>query len=505
MKYPVLLCLILFYSTANAQKESAYLAKVCQNGKFGFIDRLGKVVVPLNYDDAGVWGNGLVAVNVGKYTPVEEDATVIEVAGPPGPVTVNNSAQRNSQYKNIEIKKEKKGKWGYCNAAGVLVIPIQFTATTFFSEGMAGVEIDGKWGFIDLKGEILVKPIYDKVGHFSQGLATVVKNGNYGYINQKGEEVIQLRYYGADAFENGYAKVTERSTSKNNNKTATGRLINLKGEAVTDARYNIDITFSNGLSSFSITDGKDGNGLLYGLIDTKGQIIVQPVYHEIMEFSDGLARVMVYKKDKTFNEYYPNYGFIDIKGKEIIKPGLASAESFSYGKAVIARFDDKDDGELDHALIDTKGVFILGYHYNQLNLLDSKHLFASSIKNKDQNMLIDDKGKIIMSLHDKQIASLGHGLFSVTNSNGESIALVGLDKKLPVDRSWAGNKKFLSYQLGLICFCYLDHNGINGQDYKVQLGLLDLTGKIIVVPKYSDISDFEPTDNTLANQNGKKK
>jgi hypothetical protein len=222
----------LFYSTANAQKESAYLAKVCQNGKFGFIDRLGKVVVPLNYDDAGVWGNGLVAVNVGKYTPVEEDATVIEVAGPPGPVTVNNSAQRNSQYKNIEIKKEKKGKWGYCNAAGVLVIPIQFTATTFFSEGMAGVEIDGKWGFIDLKGEILVKPIYDKVGHFSQGLATVVKNGNYGYINQKGEEVIQLRYYCADAFENGYAKVTERSTSKNNNKTATGRLINLKGEAV---------------------------------------------------------------------------------------------------------------------------------------------------------------------------------------------------------------------------------------------------------------------------------
>ncbi|WP_408022395.1 WG repeat-containing protein [Sphingobacterium sp. ML3W] len=54
-----------------------------------------------------------------------------------------------------------------------LVIPVQFSNTTFFSEGIAGVEINDKWGFINTSRKIVVQPVYDKIGHFLQGLAVV--------------------------------------------------------------------------------------------------------------------------------------------------------------------------------------------------------------------------------------------------------------------------------------------------------------------------------------------
>lgn len=69
MKYSILLFLIGFYSVVFAQKEKKYLAQVNLDGKYGFIDASGHEVIPLIYDDAGIWGNNLVPVNIGKYTP----------------------------------------------------------------------------------------------------------------------------------------------------------------------------------------------------------------------------------------------------------------------------------------------------------------------------------------------------------------------------------------------------------------------------------------------------
>ncbi|EJL65264.1 WG repeat-containing protein [Flavobacterium sp. CF136] len=485
MKYSILLFLIGFYSVAFAQKEKKYLAQVNLDGKYGFIDASGHEVIPLIYDDAGIWGNNLVPVNIGKYTP-KIDPPSIEVAEPDVIQAENSVESDNEKIVPIKIK-EEKGKWGYCNSSGTLVIPAQFTNTTFFNEGMAGVEIDGKWGFINTQGKIVVQPVYDEIGYFSQGLAAVAKNGSYGYINLKGEEVIKLQYIGAKAFENGYALVYENHPSKNNNRTSIGRLINLKGEMVTDAKYCIDIVFLNGLASFLLADSENS---LYGLINMKGQIVAPPIYFEILDFSDGLARVMVYKRDKIYNEYTPNFGYIDSKGKEIVKPVFATAESFNYGKAVIARFDDKDDGELDHALINTKGEFILGFNWRQLILIDNQHLLAS-IKNKYETLLINSQGKKIQSFGDNGLATLGNGLSVITNTNDEPIAFIGVDKKISIDLSKSKNRKFVSYQFGLIRFQYLSSNYEESRNIK--LGLLDLKDNVIIEPKYNEISDFVPT------------
>lgn len=498
MKFLLLLLLTAFYSFALAQKEKKQLAQVRLNGKCGFIDVFGQEVVPLIYDDAGSWGNNLVPVNIGKY--IREKMPVVEVIVEPALNEMIDTATRNKrieQNKKEDIvfmeKKEQQGKWGYCNAAGLLVIPVQFTNTTFFNEGMAGVEINDKWGFINTKGKIVVQPVYDTVGYFSQGLAVVAKNGNYGYINVKGDEVIKLQYTNAEAFENGYARVFEKYASKNNNKKSITRLINLQGKTVTDARYDIETNFSNGLLSFSLADATFEESFIYGLINTNGQIVVPPTYREIAHFSNGLARVMVYKRHPFYDEYVPHYGYIDTKGKEVIKPDLANAaESFSYGMAVVARFDNKDDGESDHALVNTEGEYMLGFNWKELSILDSRHLLARTVKNQYEAVIIDPKGKKILSPGENGFTHLGNGLFTVINTNDEPIDLIGLDKKIAIDLSKNKNRKFLSYQSGLIRFRNLKSN--NEEWSEIKLGLIDLKGNVIVKPKYNEIADFEPTD-----------
>jgi len=490
MKFTSLLLLLIgFYTVSFAQKEKKHLALVRLDGKCGFIDAFGHEVISPVYDDAGSWGNNLVPVNIGKYVP--DTAPVLLVS--PSNVNPKDSVKRNEEYKTVDIEREERGKWGYCDTSGALVIPVQFTNTTFFSEGIAGVEINGKWGFINTSGKIVVQPVYDKIGHFSQGLAVVAKNGLYGYINLKGEEVIKLQYVNAKAFENGFAQVWEKYTSKKYNKNSIGRIINLKGEMVTDARYDIDDTFSNGLFSFWLPEGE----LLLGLMNTKGQMITPPIYKEISSFNNGLARVMVYKEDNNFKEFYPNYGYINTNGKELVKVGLAKATEFYEGMAVVARFDNKDDGELDHALINSKGEFVLGYNWKQLVLLDSKHLLAISIKNPNETLIITPQGKKILSFEkeDKGLSNLGNGLFALINAEGEPLELVGLNKQIPFNASQNKGRKYMSYQFGLIQFRQLSNSNENLYPFKI--GLVNLKGDVVVRPKYDEISNFEPTDKIL--------
>lgn len=493
MKLRLLLMLIGFYCVGFAQTEKKRLALVRLDNKYGFIDPAGREIIPLIYDDAGAWGNNLVPVNIGKYTP---DYGPPKIYMDPGSLSPKGDAKVNEQYKPIEFKKPENGKWGYCNTLGQLVIPIQFTKATFFNEGMAGVKVDGKWGFIDIKGKLVVQPIYDTVGYFSQGLAMVAKDDAYGYINLKGEEVIKLQYVGAETFEKGYAIVYEKHEFKTTLQKSIGRLINLNGKMITDAKYDIRYNFSNGLISFTVPDGDYS----YGLMNTSGQIIKQPVYREISDFYNGLAKVMVYKKDNVYDEYFSNYGYIDINGKELIKPSFALADDFNYGLATVARFDDKDDGIMDRALINTKGAFIIDYKYQQLTMLDANHFLVRVNKNEYQieDMIINAQGKKIKSLNNKGLDNLGNGLFVIKNENNEPIGLVGLNKQITFDVAQNKNRNFVSYQFGLVRFhnvtsTYEERRELEEGIAKIKLGLLDLKGKVIIMPKYNEIANFELT------------
>jgi hypothetical protein len=60
-----------------------------------------------------------------------------------------------------------------------------------FSEGYAAVHYKGKWGFVDRYGKVVVRAVYSSVEPFRAGLARVKDgSGRAYYINPEGMIVL---------------------------------------------------------------------------------------------------------------------------------------------------------------------------------------------------------------------------------------------------------------------------------------------------------------------------
>ncbi|HSP64398.1 MAG TPA: WG repeat-containing protein, partial [Pyrinomonadaceae bacterium] len=55
----------------------------------------------------------------------------------------------------------EKGKWGYIDDSGTVVIKPQFDDAKPFYEGLGRVRVGAKWGFIDRTGEFAIPPQFE--------------------------------------------------------------------------------------------------------------------------------------------------------------------------------------------------------------------------------------------------------------------------------------------------------------------------------------------------------
>ena len=127
------------------------------NGKWGYIDKAGKKVIPCKYDKAYEFSDGLALVKLNH-------------------------------------------KWGYIDKTGTEVIPCKYDDAYSFIDGLARVKLSGKCGAIDKTGKEIIPIKYDQLSLFREGLAAVKLNNKYGVIDKTGTEVIPLKYDYADDF-----------------------------------------------------------------------------------------------------------------------------------------------------------------------------------------------------------------------------------------------------------------------------------------------------------------
>ncbi len=100
----------------------------------------------------------------------------------------------------IGIVRNVEGKGGYIDATGKLITPLKYDGASYFSEGLATVNIGGKledfgvteggkWGFIDKTGKEVITAKYEFTSLFKNGKAKVTLNGREFYIDKTGKEV----------------------------------------------------------------------------------------------------------------------------------------------------------------------------------------------------------------------------------------------------------------------------------------------------------------------------
>jgi hypothetical protein len=101
-------------------------ARFVRDGKFGFFDKTGQIVIEPKFDFAQPFSEGLAAVCMDCQKKTENEYSYFH-----------------------------GGKWGYINKEGELVIPLEFEAVNSFDNGKARVKIDNQWKYLDKNGELL--------------------------------------------------------------------------------------------------------------------------------------------------------------------------------------------------------------------------------------------------------------------------------------------------------------------------------------------------------------
>jgi hypothetical protein len=119
-----------------ADKASSYSEGLCwvkdKNGKYGYVDEKGKLVIPCKWVDVRDFSEGLARV------------------------------------------RDDSHKLGFIDKTGRTVIPCKWKGASSFQEGYAWVKADDdKYGFIDKTGALVSSCQWEKVEEFSEGLACV--------------------------------------------------------------------------------------------------------------------------------------------------------------------------------------------------------------------------------------------------------------------------------------------------------------------------------------------
>lgn len=174
------------------------LAGVVLDGKWGFIDRTGKLIIDPKFDVGGVFQNGLAMIaesDRGRPFFINKKGEVVSE----WPYVFEKRYRASVFSEGLWCRRDPSTKrYGYSNVAGNWAITPTFNTAWVFSEGLAAVEFadSGEFGYIDKSGELRISiPRANHLGPFDYGLAWVTRTGNAphaGYINQDGEWVSPL-------------------------------------------------------------------------------------------------------------------------------------------------------------------------------------------------------------------------------------------------------------------------------------------------------------------------
>ena len=121
-----------------------------KEGKYGFLNTQGRIIIPCVYDEVKDYNDGLAWVC-------------------------------------------KDSQWGCIDILGNIVVPFVYSNCRDFKENLAAVENDGKYGYIDKKGVVVIPFIYSYADDFIGGIARVSKNGKIGIVDKKGRSTFDYQ------------------------------------------------------------------------------------------------------------------------------------------------------------------------------------------------------------------------------------------------------------------------------------------------------------------------
>lgn len=287
------------------------LAMIANYDKFGFINRMGEIVIPIKYEIVDDFSEGHAFVSdfqntfiidkngnetflynevlistpfvsgVSKVLRLSEDGNYRDVA------IVNSEGEfvTSFQFRSKVVESEDyfnkddvfsegytrinhMGKYGYLNISGDLEIPIIYDKASKFSDGLAAVVNNGKAGFINYQNDFVIDPIYEDAAFAYEDLLFVKKEGQWGVINRDGKQLSGFVYDQFHHIVNGMLPIKKKYFWS---------LLSLETGYKTAARFDIPPTFHEGIIQFI-------SGRMKGVSDLHGNEIVSYLFKELASY-----------------------------------------------------------------------------------------------------------------------------------------------------------------------------------------------------------------------------
>lgn len=238
-----------------------------KNGKFGFVNKNGQLVIDYKFNSANDFEDGRAKVRVGnrsdgKYGYINREGEFI-----------TKMYDNLTDFNDGIAKATKEEQYAIIDTTGK-EISIWYDKIDKFYENFAKVKRGEKYTFISVKGKQF-NIWFDKAGTFAGGRAKVKIGDKWGFVGRNGEMAVDAKYDNAWSYENNIAKVELDDSYA---------FIDLNGKLITDWFERIYM-FSDERAVIC----KDGK---WGYIDINGRIVIKPIYERAFAFSEGEAVVV---------------------------------------------------------------------------------------------------------------------------------------------------------------------------------------------------------------------
>ncbi|MFA5540277.1 MAG: WG repeat-containing protein [Bacteroidales bacterium] len=310
-----------------------------RNGKYGFMDKTGEVVIPAKYLYVNEFSEGLAFIAetqdpLGYYSWV-----CIDTLGREQFRIKKRCYPKESFSEGLAVIRDwDTDKYWFIDKSGKKVFNKKFRDACRFTNGYAKVS-NKKYGddsyFIDKKGEkakhlpkdgsifingisfcgyklidTLGNVLIDSISEWRGADMEYIKvrrKDKWGFIDRKGNIIIDFQY--EEDRNKGFDKILKLNTDSL--------------DALPKARFRNVGYFFEGLARIKIDS-------LYGFINLKNEIVIEPIFKVVHNFSEGLAGATLDGK---------TWGFINKEGKFEIEPQYYMVDIFENGICAVKNID----------------------------------------------------------------------------------------------------------------------------------------------------------------------
>ncbi len=241
------------YSVLGEFSDGLAMVMNDADGKCGYVDTKGALVIPRSFDSAKAFSDGLAAAGVDK-------------AG----------------------KKDTETRYGYIDQRGNWVIEPKYQQASAFQDGLAKVtDTEGNTGFIDKTGQAVIPLCYSRITDFWEGKAFAQeKSGEIFLIDKTGKKLKSVATgKSMNGWDNGIISV-EMTEQVAADRTEVVTLYFDENGRISQADAEWRMQLSEGLAP--CRDEKTGK---YGYVGEDGTWVIAPAFDSVSSFRDGYAVV----------------------------------------------------------------------------------------------------------------------------------------------------------------------------------------------------------------------